>query len=64
MRKVELLPTRDCEAGYGPAFEISFSGVPLTKIMPQIVNLGVNFLKISFLFIQPRIAIDLLLHVI
>ena len=20
MRKVELLPTRDCEAGYGPAF--------------------------------------------
>ena len=20
MRKVELLPTRDCEAGYGPAY--------------------------------------------
>ena len=21
MRKVELLPTRDCEAGYGPGFD-------------------------------------------
>ena len=21
MRKVELLPTRDCEAGYGPAYK-------------------------------------------
>ena len=24
MRKVELLPTRDCEAGYGPAFNSNF----------------------------------------
>ena len=23
MRKVELLPTRDCEAGYGPGFTVS-----------------------------------------
>ena len=24
MRKVELLPTRDCVAGYGPAFNSNF----------------------------------------
>ena len=25
MRKVEVLPTRDCEAGYGPAVDVTFA---------------------------------------
>ena len=31
MRKVELLPTRDCEAGYGPASWDLYSGVSITQ---------------------------------
>ena len=26
MRKVELLPTRDCEAGYSPVWKVSYFG--------------------------------------
>ena len=31
MRKVELLPTRDCEAGYGP--DANVHGVPGTTLL-------------------------------
>ena len=32
MRKVELLPTWDCEAGYGPVQEITDSQTPITPL--------------------------------
>ena len=33
MRKVELLPTRDCEAGYGPGVEIVPDSVAESGLM-------------------------------
>ena len=37
MRKVELLPTRDCEAGYGPARKQYDSRSYLPDLVPSIV---------------------------
>ena len=51
MRKVELLPTRDCEAGYGPAagsnfpehlVKKKFSMTMITESPPSIDKHGVN----------------------
>ena len=40
MRKVELLPTRDCEAGYGPAEEDILPPPPSWEIL-YLCNSGI-----------------------
>ena len=40
MRKVELLPTWDCEAGYGPAGKVS--NFPRWGISAKIAEMGNN----------------------
>ena len=52
MRKVELLPTRDCEAGYGPA---------LTGFKYNIVICAI-LVKLTF-FLKSEMA-DFILHVV
>ena len=48
MRKVELLPTRDCEAGYGPAhFQNSLSLNELTPFFRNIYRLNLMAVMLS-----------------
>ena len=46
MRKVELLPTQDCEAGYGPVQKLVRKvDVPIRYIMFPLQMLGIGSLK-------------------
>ena len=56
MRKVELLPTRDCEAGYGPALE------PLLALElhgASLVLFSLNLAPLAFSSLEPLVALEL-----
>ena len=48
MRKVEPLPTRDCEAGYGPDFMTSFELIGCFLLEDLLFRINLNETSIVF----------------
>ena len=48
MRRVERLPTRDCDAGYGPGLELATSPIALGPLWIPLTTNGMTLDKNNF----------------